>query len=67
MYKVTSRPWFKKLLLKLNDEDDSLVVEILLYMIEVEARKRWHANQCLVQEFKNGLFKKRVVDSLESP
>jgi len=64
VYKVTSRPWSEKLLLKLGDEDDGPVVEILLRMIEVEARKRWHANRCLVQGSKNGLFKRRAVDGL---
>jgi serine/threonine protein kinase len=56
--------WSQRLLDKLDDQDDGQVVEILLRMIEVEVRKRWHANRCLAQGFKNGLFKRRVTDDL---
>lgn len=56
--------WSEWLLVKLEDEDDNQVVEILLGMIEVQVRKRWHANRCLEQGFENGLFKRRTVDGL---
>lgn len=56
--------WSKKLLRKLNDEDDGQVIEILFGMMEVEVMKRWRAKQCLAQGFKNGLFKRRVADGL---
>jgi hypothetical protein len=33
-------------------------------MIKVNARKRWRAKKCLAQGCKNGLFKRKKVDSL---
>ena len=58
------KTWCQKLLLKLDDEDDGQVVEVLHHMIEVEERKRRPANRCLAQGFKNGLFRRRAVDGL---
>lgn len=64
MWREWVRTWSDQLLHKLEDENDSQVLDILLRMIEVEASKRWHADRCLAQGFKNGLFKRRVVDGL---
>lgn len=56
--------WSAQLLNKLDDEDNGQVVEILLRMIEIKVRKRWHAKKCLAQGFENSLFKRRQVDGL---
>lgn len=40
------------------------MIEILVRVIEVEARKRWRAKKCLARGFDNGLFKRGEVDGL---
>ena len=56
--------WTKLLLDKLDFQDDEIVIQLLSHMIEVEIRKRWYVNRCLVQVLKNGLFKRRAADGL---
>lgn len=56
--------WSNKLLHKLDDEDDGQAVEILFHMLKVDVGKRWRASDCLMQGFKNRLFKRRVADGL---
>ncbi|KAL9118861.1 MAG: hypothetical protein Q9187_004583 [Circinaria calcarea] len=64
MWRRWVKAWLKELLDKLDDEDDGQVVEILHHMIEPKNEKRWHAIECLMLGFKNGLFKRRAADSL---
>ena len=56
--------WATELINKLEDEDDGQIVDILLQMIEMVPRKRWHSERCLARGFKNSLFKRRSVDGL---
>lgn len=56
--------WCTQILNKLKDQDKDQVVEILLHMLELVARKRWPAYTCLVHGFGRGLFKRRVADGL---
>ncbi|KAL9121947.1 MAG: hypothetical protein Q9187_001494 [Circinaria calcarea] len=64
MWRRWVKAWLKELLDKLDDEDDGQVVEILHHMIEPKSEKRWHAIECLMLGFKNGLFKRRAADGL---
>lgn len=56
--------WAKLLLNKLEDQENDMVIHILVNMIEIKIRKRWSASRCLMQGFKNGLFKRRMADGL---
>ena len=56
--------WIGWLHIKLDDEEDCLVVEILLGMIEVRPRERWRANRCREKGLDGGLFRRRKADCL---
>ncbi|KJZ75273.1 hypothetical protein HIM_05467 [Hirsutella minnesotensis 3608] len=56
--------WSAKLIAKVRDEDDDLVIQILSHMLAYEASDRWSAKRCLEQGFTNGLFRRREADDL---
>lgn len=56
--------WFKRLRNKLLDEEDDHLTEILVRMLDLDAKKRWRAKECLDRGLENGLFKRRAVDDL---
>lgn len=56
--------WAELLLNKLEDQENDQIIQILIQMIEIKIRKRWSVSQCLMQSFKNGLFKRRMADDL---
>lgn len=56
--------WVRLILTKLKNEEDDSIVQILVCMLETKVSSRWSAAKCLAQGFKQGLFKRRVVDGL---
>lgn len=56
--------WSGWLLIKLDNEDDCLLVQMLLGMIEIRAKKRWSASRCLEHGLRGRLFRRRQTDGL---